>query len=456
MRDGRSTQPARRRRVAIVVFVLALPCAGCDTIRSMMPAARQAAETQEQMTQLQARATRFSDEYVGRVVEESSRFRRQYTDPELRYVLSGWMLTQANAAYSNAAGPSPVVNALDLVTLATLSRMVIEDTLVPRYPEAGQAMLETHRKLETQAWTMCEEFLTPSQIEEFRGVLDEWRSQNPRVTSVAFIHFLDFAKQIGRPRPGESARSGGLFAMLGIDPLAGLDPAIQQIELTRQLAERTIFYLQRIPYVMNLQFERLSSDLFARPETQAMLADTDRISRSVERFSLVAAGLPAQISAEREALIRQLSTEIVNHEQALQPLLVELRDTLDAGNTTAQSLDAMIRSVDTLMARFPSKPPGTTAGESPGRPFDITEYTAAAAEFSRTANQIRELVSALDAQTPQLAGTIDGAVSRSQSLIDYLFLRIAALLLLLVAAVLGAALIWRRFARAPARASAAG
>jgi hypothetical protein len=65
-------------------------------------------------------------------------------------------------------------------------------------------------------------------------------------------------------------------------------------------------------------------------------------------------------------------------------------------------------------------------------------------------------VSALDAQTPQLAGTIDGAVSRSQSLIDYLFLRIAALLLLLVAAVLGAALIWRRFARAPARASAAG
>jgi hypothetical protein len=456
MRDGSSTHKARIRRAATLLLGVTVTCTGCDTIRSMMPAAREAAEAQEKLTQLQARAMRFSDGYVGRVVEESSRFRRQFEDPDLRYILSGWMLTQANAAYSNAAGPSPVVNALDLVTLATLSRMVVEDTLVPRFSEAGKAMLETHRQLETQAWTMCEEFLTPSQIAEFRSVLDEWRVQNPRVSSVAFIHFLDFAKQIGRPRPGESARSGGLFAMLGIDPLAGLDPAIQQIEQTRQLAERTIFYLQRMPYVMNLQFERLGSDLFARPETRAALDDADRISRSVERFSLVAAGLPAQISAEREALIRQLSMELVSQEQALQPLLVELRDTLDAGNTTAQSLDAMIRSVDTFMARFPSKPPGTSPDESSGRPFDITEYTAAAAEFSRTASQLRDLVTALDAQAPQLAGTIDGAVSRGQSLIDYLFVRLAALLVLLVATVLGAALIWRRFARAPARASGAG
>ena len=440
----------------MLLLSVAVACTGCDTIRSMMPAAREVAEAQEELSQLQARAMRFSDEYVGRVVEESSRFRRQFEDPDLRFVLSGWMLTQANAAYSNATGPSPIVNALDLVTLATLSRIVVEDTLVPRYPEAGQAMLETHRQLETKAWTMCEEFLTPSQIAEFRSVLDEWRAQNPRVSSVAFVHFLDFAKQIGRPKPGESAHSGGLFAMLGINPLSGLDPAIQQIELTRQLAERTIFYLQRLPYVLNLQFERLSSDLFARPETRAALDDADRISKSAERFSLVAAALPAQISAEREALIRQLSSELVNQEQTLRPLLVELRGTLDAGNTTAQSLDAMIRSVDALMARFPQKSAGTTAEVSPGRPFDITEYTAAAAEFSRTANQIRELVTALDAQTPQLAGTLDGAVSRSRSLIDYLFVRLAALLVLLVALVLGAAMIWRRFARAPARPAAAG
>jgi hypothetical protein len=34
--------------------------------------------------------------------------------------------------------------------------------------------------------------------------------------------------------------------MLGIDPLSGLDPAIREIEQTRALAERTIYYMQRV------------------------------------------------------------------------------------------------------------------------------------------------------------------------------------------------------------------
>jgi hypothetical protein len=212
----------------------------------MTPAARQAAEVKEQMDQLQARAMRFADEYVGRVVEDSSRFIRGEDDPRIRLAVASWQLTQANAAYGNATGPSPVVNALDLVTHASLSRMVAEDTIVSRFPETGQQLLATHRELEKAAWTLCDEFLTPSQIADLHGILDEWRRQHPTVRTVAFIHFLDFAKQIGRPKPGETARAGGLFAMLGIDPLSGLDPAIREIEQTRALAERTIYYMQRV------------------------------------------------------------------------------------------------------------------------------------------------------------------------------------------------------------------
>jgi len=299
---------------------------------------------------------------------------------------------------------------------------------------------------------MCGEFLTPSQIAEFHDVLDEWRRQNPRLTSaVALIHFLDFAKQIGRPKPGEEARAGGLFAMLGIDPLAGLDPAVQQIEQTRQLAERTIYYMQRLPYIVNLQIDRVSNDMLSRPETRAVLRNAETISDSLKRYADVATALPGQITAEREALIRQLSGEMLNQQESLRPLLVELRSTLDAGSQTAQSLDAAIRSVDQLMARFPQKPPGSGAAAEPGKPFDITEYSAAAAEFARTANELRQLVATLDAQAPALKGTVDNAVSRSKSLINFLFLRAAALIVLLVAAVLGAALIYRRVVRAPAR-----
>src|SRR5688500_16022011 len=75
--------------------------------------------------------------------------------------------------------------------------------------------------------------------------------------------------------------------------LAGLDPAVRQIEQTRLLAERMIYYLQRVPYVVSLQVDRMTSDLLVRPEVRDLLADTDRVSHSVERFAGVAEDLPA-------------------------------------------------------------------------------------------------------------------------------------------------------------------
>ena len=109
--------------------------------------------------------------------------------------------------------------------------------------------------------------------------------------------------------------------------------------------------MQRVPYVLNLQLERVTSELLSRPEYRQVLSDSNKISTSVERFSLVAAALPAQISAEREAMVNQIADQLVAQEQTLRPLLVELRATLEAGSATAQSLDAAVRSFDTLMKR---------------------------------------------------------------------------------------------------------
>lgn len=228
----------------------------------------------------------------------------------------------------------------------------------------------------------------------------QWRRQNPKVNSVAFIHFVDFAKAIGRPAPGEIAPPGGLFAFLGLDPLASLDPAVRQLEQTRLLAERTIYYLQRVPYILNLQVDRASSELLARPEVHGLLRDSDRISGSVERFAGVAEGFPAKLTAEREALIEQLSSELLTQQQSMRPMLAELRATLEAGDTTAASLEGLIQSIERLMARFPGSPADGQAAR-PG--FEIQQYTAAAAELGRTAQELQRLVGSVDAQAPALA-----------------------------------------------------
>ena len=125
---------------------------------------------------------RFADEYVGKVLEETGRFQRTVDDPELRKVVAGWSLSQANSAYTTAAGESAVVSALDLVTLAVLSRMVIEDSLVPRFPSESAPLLAMHRQLEEEAWELTDDFLTESQIQDFHDIVAKWRARNPRVT----------------------------------------------------------------------------------------------------------------------------------------------------------------------------------------------------------------------------------------------------------------------------------
>jgi hypothetical protein len=151
--------------------------------------------------------------------------------------------------------------------------------------------------------------------------------------------------------------------------------------------------------------------------------------------------MPAHLAAEREALIRQLSSELLTQQAAMQPLLVELRAMLEAGDATATSVDGAVQSIDRLLARFPPRP---RDGSAPGRPFDIAQYTEAAAEFGRTAQELQRLIGAIDAQAPSLAGTLEATIARTQSLVDRLFWMIAALIVLLVVAVLLAALAWRR------------
>ena len=86
------------------------------------------------------------------------------------------MLAQANSAYTAAAGETPIVSTLDLMTLAALSRMVIEDSVMPVFGGKQAApLLAVHRELEGGAWTLSDEFLTKEQEDEVLAIMVEWR-----------------------------------------------------------------------------------------------------------------------------------------------------------------------------------------------------------------------------------------------------------------------------------------
>src|SRR5262245_62010075 len=253
--------------------------AACSTIQNLTPSHKEAEKRAEQLQQTQLRVMRFADEYAGRVREAVSVFQTTTKRPEERLAAQAWKVQQSESAYTIASGPNPVANALDMVVLATLSRMVVEDVWL-KVPngERARPVLDVHRSLEEQAWKLVNGLLTESQSAQLKEVIEEWRRQNPDVHFVAYIHFNDFAKSVGAPRAGEERSSGNLFSMLGLDPFTSLDPAVREIAQTRELAERAIYYMQRTPGLLDMQVEKLTYALAVMPETKSLIASADRAS----------------------------------------------------------------------------------------------------------------------------------------------------------------------------------
>ena len=106
---------------------------------------------------------------------------------------------------------------------------------------------------------------------------------------------------------------------------------------------------------------------------------------------------------------------------------------LEAGRVLAQALDELLATAAALKAGAA----GAGDGQGPARPFDITEYSAAAENFTRTAQALTETLATLDRGLPQLQRAIDEALAQGDRAVDRAFLR--ALQLLAIALVGGAA-----------------
>jgi hypothetical protein len=445
-------QPSRKvlaspLRVIGVALLATLPAlTGCQNLRPASPRARQAAQAAAELQRLQTQNMRFADDYVGQLIEGVHQAQIMDATPTQRFTLSGWLLAQANTAYTIASSDNAVVNLLDLVALASLSRIVVEESTLQRFPEQAAGLLRVHRRLEVQAWNLADTVLTPEQKADLNRVLLAWRAEHQDVTLAPFVRFQEFL-DTAPATPSDPTRSAprSLIGIVGLDPLAGLDPAVRQVEQSRLLAERAIYYAQRVPIIMDLQLDRALNRVAADPETQQLLTQTATMSSSAERFAAVAEALPADFAREREALVRQLSELLTTQQATLLPMLVELRGALEAGQITAGSVDQATRSIDALMARFQDRvrPPD----QPPGRPFDITEYTQAASEITRAANELTQLMKTIGMQAPGVGGavgsTLETSIAQGRSLIDHLYLRLAWLISLLLGGLLAVLLIYR-------------
>jgi len=426
-----------------VPVALLAGCAAISTGIGYITGSTQEKKARQELSEVQLGVMRMADDYVAQEMEASGNVQASTLDK--RIALVGWQLRQATAAYEIATGVNPVLNLLDLVVLATLTRSSVESYWVPEvFGESGRPLLATLQANEARAWEAVSRVLKPDAQAALREAIAEWQAANPQVREVAGIRFVNVLGKASRGGTGGLGTPSSVLAAFGLDVFGQLDPAVAEVERTRILAERAFYYSKRAPALLDLQARLLVLRLAREPESQQVLADAERISRSAESFARLADGVPALVDREREAAIRQFLEAVASQEGKARALLAEMKGALDAGTSAATAANGAIRSLDSLLGTLnPPSPPGSP----PSKPFDVNEYTRALAELGKAANDVHALVASIERDAPRLEAVVRratrGASEDGRDLVDYAFRRGVTLLSILIGGIFAAALVYR-------------
>ena len=411
------------------------------------------------VTELQFENLRYADNYADSVAQAADRVAKEIGTREAQYEALKWKLAQATQAYVDATGPNPLWNALDLVGLATVSQWVIEDAK-SRELFGGRLdpLLETHRSMEVQAWVLADQFLEPSEHKELAELFAEWRKRNPNDRNVTGVHFREFAVALGKVTSAGTVKATSIFSLLYLDPFAGLDPTTVAIEQSRELASRTVAYAERMPTLLRWQAELLALQVARQPDPQELMADIDRVSRSVESVAKTTQGFPELIDTQRKEAIDQLFagvtaqrvallTDLDAREGKLRALMGETRKTLDAGAQMSDSLKGTIGALDAFV-HYVSPPPDPNAPPAkPGKPFDPLDYGKAASDVGGMARDLTVLLSTVDKTAPQLGALGSRTAEDLKGVVDRAFWKGLVLILVLLVGAIPATLAYKALAR---------
>ncbi len=436
------------------LVALALALTGCSLLRfhSSPPKAEVASlqlgtntpATAITLDTLQLQVMRFADGYVAAISQAADDFGAKVGTSKARLTALKYKLGQATAAYVDATGPNPVINALDMLVLVTVSRMVVEDYGTETYGDAIVPFLEIQRQQEARAWKLADGVLKPGQQQELKDLIQEWRKKYPHQRYVGAVRFNEFVTTLGRTPTQSTAAPNSIFSLLFLDPFAGLDPTAAAIEETRRLGERAMYYAQRMPQLLSWQTELLTYQLAEQPESEQILSNANQLAASAQSFAATAQQLPQLINDQRQAAIQQLLDGLTSQETHMRQTLNSAGDAATNINAAIQSLTEFVRYVSPTNV---SPAPATTNS----RPFNVLDYGTAASQIGAAARDLNAALTTMNQSTTRLAQLGQQTAADANGVVDHAFRRGLVLILVLLAGSVLAGLTYRFLARKLAR-----
>ena len=432
------TRPGTRHRLLYLSLLLLAFSTNCGVLQGAVPIlgwlmpgkSGRMNKQAELLVEVQESLFRFADEYSMQMVNGVDNLRRG-TDALSPAEVLQKKIAIASEIWSIASGPNAVADLIDMTVLVTVMRMTLEDYWQPKvFGKSALPMLAYSRSAEADIWKLAGKVLKPEQLTDLRQSIAAWHHQISLRESLVAWRSLDFASLVEAFGQNEVRKPGGVFSLLNVDPLAGMEPAVREVAQTRMFGERVLFVTQNMPTLLRWQTELLSVNAVEMPAVQQLISNSTQLSVSVERFAYVAEQLPKQISTEREEIVKVLQTQ----EKDIASLLGQ-------GTQFSASLNTTFTTFDALMKRL-------GVGEPKAVPFRIQDYTQSAAQIEATAERLTEFLGMLDrtmssSNLAQFSAQVDLVVQQAQAgekeVVDYAFWKG----ILLVVIVLVAALIYR-------------
>jgi hypothetical protein len=401
------------------------------------------------LSKLERYVDNFADREVVIVSEAADAIERDCCTTATQRSLAHRLKTlNAAAIYDIVTSPNPLGHIVDLYVMINLQALVWMDEglALKLFGERGRAhaaaALEATRR---EISRIADLAIKPDRKADLDKKILEWRRKNPEARFVSMVRFGNLPDASGMS-PLEAL--GSLF-----DVLNPLDETAQKVENTEKMAERVFFYAKRLPQMATWQAETALAETMASPEISRLTEGVSQTSGSVERVTKVVEILPQTIATERKEILAAWDAregklgstvkEIHSTVSEAKDLAGKITEATVAGKSLAAEANELAKTVDLVLkdlAKLNESAKNAPPGE-PGKPFNISEYAAAAVEFTQLVREvnlaIRESHTLLESPVWQrrqedvnqlTQQAVGHAGARGKEWVDHLMLRVGQVL----------------------------
>lgn len=376
----------------------------------------------------------------------------------------------SDSVISIAADPDPQVSLLNMVSILTLQRMMAEDRAEEFFGESGQLYVKAAQRMEDEGWKLAEQVLSEQDITQLKELIAVYRKDNPDDVAVWWTRFSEFSGY--REQFSVAGVGQGI-----VDVFVPVGGAVQGLDTTNDVAERATWLAARQALIIQWRVELTYLQTLSNPETIRVLEDIEKVSETI-------ANLPEEVAAERRAILEALddqqsslrqtiddaNTAVDNVKSAIDKAnttvgevntvvdnargaIADVQATIEQGTAAMDKAEQILPNAESTLAQLEKtsdslnntlQTVGAIAKEMesdpdapPGRPFDITEYTAALQEAGTTLQELNTVLASVDktAEPTRLDATLDTLEGRFSALIWQAgFVVVAVGLILIIAA----------------------